>query len=1203
MKIEQCFHGLDKRGGDGFIASSSGFSKADLWVIGNMVRMPQLDGDFDGTLSVYMLDKKRIAVQYMSEDADQSGRKWHFAHILRFYKKDYEQLKANPFVLLRSGLLKRETDYERHAPIIDWAMDSPLEFETCWEILNGESWESLLNAFLAPKRAYAFLDSNVFDKRNILMETLLSAIPLYLRSRSSFTTSLWSPEEKSEKNLQASHVSLQEDASFYCMGFNLVVSDLESFRVPDGHGYVEIGPQKNEISDIPSQSLAHQIRQCLDEKKSPTSWIALLELPDLKDASADELNHFWSLKETLESDQLTVNEVVECRVRYMQLNARVKDIESRIKRLLRDHAQDIEPLDQGSRKKLADVMVEDGLYDDFFEGLKLWASDAGGEFLTFIKWFREHNGLRAQDNIEIRDLRLKLILEEPSDKFESEFAFWMDDVDHSGLPELIEHHDERFWDADRWSEYYGFWFLNNVDTMAEILKLLWRVNRKRKKNTFLKKLIDYAYESEDIKTVSRLWIMYVQEIKDAQLMDFINQPQLTRAVLDNKSVGVRLVERFFQQNNLQLHSKLLSWCKENEEERAVLLSAWFQYVLKQQNVSSEMQKLAVETACSLKPSSIPESNFSYWMSLKQFDAADWGQSVLNAAISEKQRKDWLVSCAENRELEAMKTNELLEDQLYPLLRYCCDVSDLKDFFGSSLKLLSPKKVRKWLRYCIEQKFPKSLAVSFVVVEEDNRIDKKYLKKLLRNEYFVPPYYDFFDDVKKRIKSLNKKSYWITIFEEIDPRLQESEDYEEVPVNSNQEEFNQPKTPSHEEKPLDNEFSMKFLAIYTMLLVIISLGVGLFVGRRYMSPPRPEEAGTVQEAIETAKDDLEMGEEVDEDFSEVQVDETPVVTDEEETLEQVEKGKEWDDTAEDQTDLTKKFDETDNDLSEAPDSIGKGEETAEKQDFIEGLRMISDAEYAPLGGLALGSSDAQAAQKEASESKGLPLEVECEFSGMRFRLIPSGELTNQFIGDRQSEIIKEWEDFDEPFYMGMYPLTEQEYEKVMGPNPGQNKDDLLPVVNISWDDADEFCQKLSDQTGLDVRIPSEAQWVYAVRAGTVSPFYFGDDLDGLSQYGWHAGNSGRRRRNVGLKKPNAWGLYDMHGNVWEWCKELDQGSNGDIPEEKLAADHEMSQHRVLRGGSWKEKPQNCGSEARYGYYQTHQDEDIGLRIIIEISSVQ
>jgi len=125
--------------------------------------------------------------------------------------------------------------------------------------------------------------------------------------------------------------------------------------------------------------------------------------------------------------------------------------------------------------------------------------------------------------------------------------------------------------------------------------------------------------------------------------------------------------------------------------------------------------------------------------------------------------------------------------------------------------------------------------------------------------------------------------------------------------------------------------------------------------------------------------------------------------------------------------------------------------------------------------------------------------------------------------------------EEGFYMGKYPVTQAQYEAVMGNNPSHRKGKHRPVENVSWDEAVAFCKKLSERTGKTYRLPSEAEWEYSCRAGTTTPYYFGEVIKSQwancrseNQYEYE------QRTEVGCFPPNAFGLYDMHGNVWEWC---------------------------------------------------------------------
>lgn len=135
-----------------------------------------------------------------------------------------------------------------------------------------------------------------------------------------------------------------------------------------------------------------------------------------------------------------------------------------------------------------------------------------------------------------------------------------------------------------------------------------------------------------------------------------------------------------------------------------------------------------------------------------------------------------------------------------------------------------------------------------------------------------------------------------------------------------------------------------------------------------------------------------------------------------------------------------------------------------------------------------------------------------------------------------------------FYMGKYPITQAQYHQVMGKNPSRFQGDERPVEEVSWDDAVEFCQRLSRQTGTEYRLPREAEWEYACRAVTTTPYHFGETItDKLANYGGHVGET----TSVGKYPPNAFGLYDMHGNVSEWCEDDWHGNYKNAPTDGTA----------------------------------------------------
>jgi formylglycine-generating enzyme required for sulfatase activity len=209
----------------------------------------------------------------------------------------------------------------------------------------------------------------------------------------------------------------------------------------------------------------------------------------------------------------------------------------------------------------------------------------------------------------------------------------------------------------------------------------------------------------------------------------------------------------------------------------------------------------------------------------------------------------------------------------------------------------------------------------------------------------------------------------------------------------------------------------------------------------------------------------------------------------------------------------------------------------------------------------------------------------------------------------------------PFYMGKYTITQEQWEKVvyscppvareLNPRPAYFQGDKLPVEQVSWHDAVEFCARLSHKTGQEYRLPSEVEWEYACRAGSAKPFAFGDTIttdvvnyNGNYTYGNASKGEYRARTTpVGTFPPNAFGLYDMHGNVWEWCADTwydsyDGAPNDGTPrinDNPFRLLHNDNPFRLLRGGSWYYCPDYCRSAYRSYFYPGYDNNDVGFRV--------
>jgi hypothetical protein len=182
-----------------------------------------------------------------------------------------------------------------------------------------------------------------------------------------------------------------------------------------------------------------------------------------------------------------------------------------------------------------------------------------------------------------------------------------------------------------------------------------------------------------------------------------------------------------------------------------------------------------------------------------------------------------------------------------------------------------------------------------------------------------------------------------------------------------------------------------------------------------------------------------------------------------------------------------------------------------------------------------------------------------------------------------------------FAMGKFAVTQSQYESVMGHNPSHFKGANRPVESVSWNEAVEFCEKLSQQSGKDYRLPSEAEWEYACRAWRTTPFFFGESLD-KNQANFESDST----TDVGSFPPNAFGLYDMHGNVWEWCLDTWHGNYQGAPTDGTAwTTGENSKLAILRGGSWDNSPRYCRSTCRTRNEPDVQDDMVGFRVVSEI----
>ncbi len=242
-------------------------------------------------------------------------------------------------------------------------------------------------------------------------------------------------------------------------------------------------------------------------------------------------------------------------------------------------------------------------------------------------------------------------------------------------------------------------------------------------------------------------------------------------------------------------------------------------------------------------------------------------------------------------------------------------------------------------------------------------------------------------------------------------------------------------------------------------------------------------------------------------------------------------------------------------------------------------------------------------------------------GMKMILIPAGTFlmgarddeADRMADQRPQHLVR----ITRPFYLSAHPITQEQFERMMGTNPsrfagtGRYKNRVigldttaLPVENVTWDEAAAFCQRLTElpdeqRVGRIYQLPTEAEWEYACRAGTTARFCFGDNAAELGGYAWYCENSNGIPHPVGQKKPNVFGLYDMHGNVWEWCADhYDENYYRNSPQEDPPGP--ASGHgRVLRGGSWNFSAATCRAALRDHDAAGNRSDNNGFRVLARV----
>lgn len=260
---------------------------------------------------------------------------------------------------------------------------------------------------------------------------------------------------------------------------------------------------------------------------------------------------------------------------------------------------------------------------------------------------------------------------------------------------------------------------------------------------------------------------------------------------------------------------------------------------------------------------------------------------------------------------------------------------------------------------------------------------------------------------------------------------------------------------------------------------------------------------------------------------------------------------------------------------------------------------------------VGLAPSQVAGQQIAKGKkpGDPLTL--KIVGMPFEACwcPPGKFvmgSPAYVADRVDNEEQVFVTLSRGFWMGKYEVTQEQWDMLMRDirNPSRYPGKKHPVESVSYGNATRFCETLTKvardsnvvpKTGWEFRLPTEAQWEYACRAGTMWAYSFGDDPKQLGDYAWYGANSDGRTHPVGEKKPNAWGLYGMHGNVWEWCRDcypfrLPGGKDPEVTKPKGSA-------RVFRGGSWGDSARFSRSAYRLRYPPSYRYSYLGFRVAL------
>lgn len=243
--------------------------------------------------------------------------------------------------------------------------------------------------------------------------------------------------------------------------------------------------------------------------------------------------------------------------------------------------------------------------------------------------------------------------------------------------------------------------------------------------------------------------------------------------------------------------------------------------------------------------------------------------------------------------------------------------------------------------------------------------------------------------------------------------------------------------------------------------------------------------------------------------------------------------------------------------------------------------------------------AACASTSRAQRESHPIEITNSI-GMELKLIQAGSFTMGYDGqdawDHEQPVHKVT--ITKDYYIGVYEVTQAQYVAIQGENPSQFRGDDRPVDSVTWRQATEFCEKLSQKEGVTYRLPTEAEWEYACRAGTTTKYYWGNIDELAGTFAWYKDNSDNQTHPVGQKKANAWGLHDMSGNVEEWAYDRFRAFTRRTQTDPKGPTIGRNS-RPLRGGSFFYTPEYLRSSVRHPNSTTDRDPRFGFRVVMEV----